>query len=60
MELTGKLKEEVEKCETREDAKSKIQEAGIVLNDDELDSLAGGLFIPNRRRSGTKMYDIEA
>ncbi len=44
MELTGKLKEDVAKCETREDAKSKIEEAGIVLSDDELDAVAGGAY----------------
>ena len=42
MELTGKLKEEVAKCETREEAKDKIKEAGVILNDQELDSVAGG------------------
>ncbi len=43
MELTGKLKEDVVKCETREAAKRKIEEAGIVLSDDELDAVAGGI-----------------
>ncbi len=42
MELTGKLKEDVAKCETREEAKGKIEEAGVILNDDELDAVAGG------------------
>ena len=43
MELTGKLKEDVAKCETREEAKGKIEEAGVLLNDEELDSVAGGI-----------------
>jgi len=44
MELTGKLKEEVAKCETREEAKDKIKNAGVILNDEELDSFAGGAY----------------
>ena len=42
MELTGKLKEQVEKAETREEAKKIIEEAGISLTDEELDQVAGG------------------
>ena len=42
MELTGKLKEQVEKAETREEAKKVIEEAGISLTDEELDQVAGG------------------
>ena len=48
MELTGKLKEQVEKTETREEAKEVIKEtmedAGMILNDEELDQVAGGNF----------------
>ena len=43
MELTGKLKEDVAKCETRDEAKDKIKEAGVILNDQELDTVAGGI-----------------
>ena len=42
MELTGKLKEDVAKCENREEVKDKIKDAGMILNDEELDSVAGG------------------
>ena len=46
MELTGKLKEQVEKTETKEEAKEVIKEtmedAGMILNDEELDQVAGG------------------
>ena len=42
MELTGKLKEQVEKAETKEEAKKVIEEAGISLTDEELDQAAGG------------------
>ena len=47
MELTGKLKEEVAKCETRDEAKDKIKDAGVILRDKELDSVAGG-FVARR------------
>ena len=43
MKLTGKLKEQVEKAETREEAKKIMEEAGISLTDEELDQVAGGL-----------------
>ncbi len=43
MELTGKLKENVEKSENKEEAKKIIEEAGMKLTDDELDKIAGGL-----------------
>ena len=46
MELTGKLKEQVEKAETREEAKKIMEEAGISLTDEELDQVAGGLPTP--------------
>ncbi len=42
MRLVGKLKEKVEKTETKEEAKKLIKEAGIELNDDELDQISGG------------------
>ena len=43
MELTGKLKEQVEKAENKEQAKEIIAEAGMKLTDEELDKVAGGL-----------------
>ena len=42
MELTGKLKEQIEKAETREEAKKVIEEAGISLTDEGLEKVAGG------------------
>ena len=44
MKLTGKLKEQVEKAETKEEKKSLIENAGMELNDEELDQVAGGGF----------------
>ncbi len=46
MELTGKLKEQVEKSKNLEDAKRIIEKAGMKLNDEELDKVAGGIKIP--------------
>ena len=42
MKLTGDLKKRVEKAETREAARETIADAGMLLNDDELDMVAGG------------------
>jgi len=42
MELTGKLKEQVEKTENMEDAKKAIEDAGMKLTDEELDQVVGG------------------
>ncbi len=43
MQLTGELKEKVEKTESKEEAKGLIAEAGMILSDAELDQVAGGL-----------------
>jgi len=46
MEIIGKLKENVEKAETKEEAKEIIrnagEEAGMELSEEELDKAAGG------------------
>ena len=45
MKLTGELKEKVEKvekAETKEEAKKTIKEAGMILDDAELDQVSGG------------------
>ena len=42
MEIIGKLKEDVEKAETKEEAKKVIEEAGMKLTDEEMDQVAGG------------------
>ena len=43
MKLTGELKDKVEKTETKEEAKKTIEEAGMILDDAELDQVAGGI-----------------
>ena len=50
MELTKALKEKVEKAQTREEAKKLIEEAGLILNDAELDQVAGGEAEEHRNR----------
>ena len=42
MKLTGELKKKVEKAETREAARETIANAGMLLNDAELDQVSGG------------------
>lgn len=43
MELTGELKKKVEKTETKEEAKRIIEEAGMILDDEELEQVSGGV-----------------
>ena len=43
MELTGELKEKVEKAENKEEAKKAIEDAGMILDEAELDQVAGGV-----------------
>ncbi len=45
MELTGELKEQVEKAESKEEKKELIEKAGMLLTDDELDEVSGGRFL---------------
>ena len=42
MKLTGDLRKKVEATENRDEAKRAIADAGMELNDDELDAVAGG------------------
>ncbi|MCR5764969.1 MAG: hypothetical protein K6G09_03210 [Treponema sp.] len=42
MELIGKLKDEVSQAKDKEEVKEIIENAGMKLTDDELDSVAGG------------------
>ena len=54
MELAGKLKENVDKAENREEAKKMIKnagaEAGIILSEEELDEVSGGGGVAYGRR----------
>ena len=42
MELSKELKEKLENAKTEEEAKKILEEAGVVLDDTELDQVAGG------------------
>ena len=42
MKLTGNLKKQVEKAETKDEKKSLIENAGMLLDDDELENVSGG------------------
>ena len=42
MKLIGKLKNQVDNAQNKEEAKEIIAEAGMLLDDDELDKVAGG------------------
>lgn len=49
MKLTGELKKQIEKAETKDEKKSLIENAGMLLSDDELENVAGGksnIFMP--------------
>jgi hypothetical protein len=42
MKLIGNLKEEVQKAKSKEEKKELIEKAGMELDDDELETVAGG------------------
>ena len=42
MELIGNLKKQVEAAKDKQEAKSIIEQAGMLLTDDELESISGG------------------
>ncbi len=53
MKLIGNLKEEVQKAKSKEEKKELIEKAGMELDDDELETVAGGLkfllFDPSKK-----------
>ena len=53
MKLIGDLKEKVENAKTKEEARDTIKEAGMLLDDEELETVSGGLpDNPMRRPEG--------
>ncbi|MCR4658538.1 MAG: hypothetical protein K5770_20255 [Lachnospiraceae bacterium] len=42
MKLTGNLKKQVEKAETKDEKKSLIENAGMLLTDEEVETVSGG------------------
>ena len=45
MKLIGNLKNKVDKAQNKEEAKEIIAQAGMLLDDDELDKVAGGVYV---------------
>ncbi len=56
MKLVGKLKEDVSKAQSSEEARKLIEAAGIQLTDEELEYVAGGR-IPDGLQYKTPKYD---
>ncbi len=59
MKLIGNLKKQVEETNSREEAKEIIEDAGMLLTDEELDNVTGGNFIeevPNCECCNEPMY----
>ncbi len=56
MELTGKLKDEMSKAKDMDEAKKIMENAGMKLTADELDAVAGGLWVrkPEKTPSADK------
>lgn len=61
MELTGKLKDKMAQAKSKDEAKEIMENAGMKLTDDELDTVAGGLGIavaegsPKTYKRGTSL-----
>ena len=56
MELVNELKDKVDKAETKDEAKKIIEDAGMVLDDAELDQVAGGLQKKSNRGPGVSQH----
>ena len=56
MKLTGELKKHVEKADSREEKKRLIEEAGMELNDEEMDIVSGGKSTDLRLNSKNHNY----
>lgn len=56
MELTGKLKDEIAQAKDKDEAKKIMENAGMKLTDDELDAVAGGMWVrkPDKTPSADK------
>ena len=55
MKLVGRLKEDVEQAETKEEKRELIENAGMELDDEELDQIAGDLLLEVKGK--TKIFD---
>lgn len=57
MKLVGKLKESVEQVSSKEEANKLIEDAGMKLNDDELDAVVGGIDLFSTDNKETQTCD---
>ena len=57
MKLVGKLKDKVEKAETKEQAKELIANAGMELTDEEMDKVSGGITEEARTKTHNRKID---
>ncbi len=57
MKLVGELKEKVEKAEDLTEAKQAIENAGMELTEDELNSVAGGITEEESRRMQRAIWE---
>ena len=54
MKLTGNLKKQVEKAESKDEKKSLIENAGMLLSDDEPEMVSGGAYVPSPLEKGDR------
>ena len=59
MKLTGILKNKVDKAETMAEKKDLIAEAGMELNDNELEMVTGGVVPPLPRHNSNPEFDSQ-
>ena len=57
MEFTGDLKKQLENAQTKEEAKEVIKKEGVLMDDDELENVAGGYIYKNRRKNLLQIVD---
>ncbi len=57
MKLVGELKEKLEKAESMDQAKQAIENAGIELTENELNSVAGGITEEESRRMQRAIWE---
>ena len=56
MKLVGKLKDDVAQAKDKEEAKKIMEKAGMKLTDDELDSVAGGIWMRRPPKEWTESH----
>ncbi len=55
MKLTGRLKKQVEKACSMDEARDIIEKAGMKLTDDEMEMVAGGVELSNEGDDNTSI-----